>query len=93
MFEPKCTYSVFALCEEDLNTTYQESCNYECFQSAQEEVERLSNLGYLVKTYIFKPVLVDTTQPVEKEDEFEENDNYEQQEWDDLYPPNDDYFY
>ena len=38
--------------------------------SDQEEVERLSNLGYLVKTYIFKPVLVDTTQPVEKEDEF-----------------------
>lgn len=67
MFEPKCIYSVFALCEENPNTTYQESWRYECFQSAQEEAERLSHLGYLVKTYIFKPVLVDTTQPQEEE--------------------------
>jgi hypothetical protein len=90
MFSPTLTYSVYALCEHNPETSYHESCGYENYAAAQKEVERLSQLGYLVKLYCNNPILLETVQPQEEEDdEFEEKDNYEQQEWEDLYPPND----
>ena len=90
MFSPTLTYSVYALCEHNPETSYHESCGYEHYDAAQKEVERLSQLGYLVKLYCNNPILLDTVQPQEpEEDEFAENDNIEQQEWEDLYPPND----
>ena len=90
MFSPTLTYSVYALCEHNPETSYHESCGYEHYEAAQKEVERLSKLGYLVKLYCNNPILIDTVQPQEEEeDEFAENDNIEQQEWEDLYPPND----
>jgi hypothetical protein len=94
MFEPKCTYSVFALCDENPETTYHESCGYESFKDAQEEVKRLSNQGYLVKLYIFKPVVVSTTQPVEEDDEDELTDVDETEHWEEYYPQSHEaYFY
>ena len=89
MFSPTLTYSVYALCEHNPETSYHESCGYEDYDAAKKEVERLSQLGYLVKLYCNNPILLDTIQPQEpEEDEFAENDNIEQQEWEDLYPPN-----
>ena len=93
MLEPKCTYSVFAGCEENPNTTYQESCGYENFKDAQEEVKRLSKLGYLDELYIFKPVKVSTTQPDEEKEE-EPVDVDETEHWEDYYPQSSSaYFY
>lgn len=86
MFSPTLTYSVYALCEHNPETCYHESCGYEDYASAQKEVERLSQLGYLVKLYCNNPILLETVQPQEPEEE--EPDITEEQEWEDFYPPN-----
>ena len=89
MFSPTLTYSVYALCEHNPETSYHESCGYEHYDAAQKEVERLSKLGYLVKLYCNNPILIDTVQPQKEEDEeeeYEEPDIDEEQEWEDLYP-------